>query len=73
MEVSDQLHAPVALLPGKEPLVPIEWGWVGPRKMLCLSKFSYNEQNLWMFNVDMKSSSNISFSVHVFFSYVFCF
>jgi len=23
MEVSDQLHAPAALLPGKEPLVPI--------------------------------------------------
>jgi hypothetical protein len=29
MEVSDQLHAPAALLPGKEPLVPIgqEDGW----------------------------------------------
>jgi hypothetical protein len=29
MEVSGQLHAPVALLPGKEPLVPIgqEAGW----------------------------------------------
>jgi hypothetical protein len=32
MEVSGQLHAPAALPPGKEPLVPI-WigGWVGPR------------------------------------------
>jgi hypothetical protein len=30
MEVSGQLHAPAALPPGKEPLVPIGWGagWV---------------------------------------------
>jgi hypothetical protein len=29
MEMSGQLHAPAALLPGKEPLVPIGWegGW----------------------------------------------
>jgi hypothetical protein len=29
MEISGQLHAPAALFPGKEPLVPIEWeaGW----------------------------------------------
>jgi hypothetical protein len=33
MEVSGQLHAPAALLPGKEPLVPIG-GWVGPRAVL---------------------------------------
>jgi hypothetical protein len=33
--VSGQLHAPAALPPGKEPLVPI-WvgGWVGPRAVL---------------------------------------
>jgi hypothetical protein len=29
MEVSGQLHAPAASLPGKEPSVPIG-GWVGP-------------------------------------------
>jgi len=30
MDVSSQLHSPAALLPGKEPLVPIGWeaGWV---------------------------------------------
>jgi hypothetical protein len=35
MEVSGQLHAPAALPPGKEPLVP-HWigGWVGPRAVL---------------------------------------
>jgi hypothetical protein len=27
MEVSDQLHTPAALPPGKSP----RWGWVGPR------------------------------------------
>jgi hypothetical protein len=29
MEVGDQLHAPAALPPGKDPLVPIGWeaGW----------------------------------------------
>jgi hypothetical protein len=32
MEVSGQLHAPAALPPGKEPLVPI--GWVGPIAIL---------------------------------------
>jgi hypothetical protein len=26
MEKNDQLHAPVALPPGKEPSVPTEWG-----------------------------------------------
>jgi len=26
MEVSGQLHAPAALPPGKEPMVPIGWG-----------------------------------------------
>jgi hypothetical protein len=32
MEVSDQLHAPAALLPGKEPLVLIgHGGWVDSR------------------------------------------
>jgi hypothetical protein len=30
MEVSGQLHAPAALPPGKEPMVPIG-GWVGTR------------------------------------------
>jgi hypothetical protein len=25
MEVSRQLHAPAALLPGKDPALPIEW------------------------------------------------
>jgi hypothetical protein len=35
MEVSGQLHAPAALPPGKEPLVPIMIGvWVGPRAVL---------------------------------------
>jgi hypothetical protein len=30
MEVSGQLHAPAALPPGKEPLVPIGWeAWAG--------------------------------------------
>jgi hypothetical protein len=33
MEVSDQLHAPAALSPGKEPLVRIG-GWMGPRAVL---------------------------------------
>jgi hypothetical protein len=35
MEVSGQLHAPAALPPGKEPLVPIWWeaGWA-PRAVL---------------------------------------
>jgi len=31
MEVSDQLHAPTALPPEKELLVPTGWGLVGPR------------------------------------------
>jgi hypothetical protein len=31
MEVSGQLHAPAALPPGKEPLVPIGWGLGGPQ------------------------------------------
>jgi hypothetical protein len=34
MEVNGQLHDPAALLPGKEPLVPIVVGWVGPRTSL---------------------------------------
>jgi hypothetical protein len=36
MEVSGQLHAPAALPPGKELLIPIGWirGWVGPRAVL---------------------------------------
>jgi hypothetical protein len=35
MEVCGQLHAQAALPPGKEPLVPIEYGdWVGPRAVL---------------------------------------
>jgi hypothetical protein len=35
MEMSGQLHAPVALPPGKEPLVPYGLrGWVGPRAIL---------------------------------------
>jgi hypothetical protein len=33
MEVSGQLHAPAALPPGKEPVVPIA-GWVCPRAVL---------------------------------------
>jgi hypothetical protein len=32
MEVSGQLHAPAALPPAKEPLVPV--GWVSPRAVL---------------------------------------
>jgi len=32
MEVSDQLHAPIALLLGKEPLIPI--GLCGPQRSL---------------------------------------
>jgi hypothetical protein len=31
MEVSDQLHAPAALLPGKEPLVLLDRGLGGPQ------------------------------------------
>jgi hypothetical protein len=31
MEVSGHLHAPVALLPGKEPLYILDRSWVGPR------------------------------------------
>jgi hypothetical protein len=31
MEVSCQLHAPAALPPGKEPLVPIGWEAGGPQ------------------------------------------
>jgi hypothetical protein len=35
MEVSGQLHAPAALLPGKEHLIHILiGGWVGPRTVL---------------------------------------
>jgi hypothetical protein len=35
MEVSGQLHAPAALPPEKEPLVPIKiGGWVGLRAVL---------------------------------------
>jgi hypothetical protein len=35
MEVSGQIHAPAALPPGKEPLVPIGiGGWVGLRTVL---------------------------------------
>jgi hypothetical protein len=36
MELSDQLHTPGALPPGKELLVPIGWigGWVGSRAVL---------------------------------------
>jgi hypothetical protein len=30
MEVSGQHHVPAAFLPGKEPPVPFEWGWVNP-------------------------------------------
>jgi hypothetical protein len=31
MEVSGQLHAPAALLPGKEPLYPLDWRIGGPQ------------------------------------------
>jgi hypothetical protein len=31
VEVSGQLNAPAALHTGKQNLVPIVWGWVGPR------------------------------------------
>jgi hypothetical protein len=34
MEVSGQLHAPAALPPRKEPLVPIDRRLVGPRAVL---------------------------------------
>jgi hypothetical protein len=34
MEVSDQLHAPAALPPGKEPGTHWIGGWVGPRAVL---------------------------------------
>jgi hypothetical protein len=35
MEANDQIHAPAALFPGKEPRVP-HWmgGWVGPRAVV---------------------------------------
>jgi len=38
MEVSGQLHAPAALPPGKEPLVPVEYeaGWPMKYAMLVL-------------------------------------
>jgi hypothetical protein len=31
MELSSQFHAPAALPPGKEPLVPLDRDWVSPR------------------------------------------
>jgi hypothetical protein len=31
LDKSGQLHVPAAIYPAKESLVPIGWGWVGPR------------------------------------------
>jgi hypothetical protein len=36
MEVSDQIHAPATLAPGKEPSVPLESGMGGPQGLSWL-------------------------------------
>jgi hypothetical protein len=48
MEVSGQLHAPVALLPGKDPLVPIgkEAGWTPEQWSIVKSLVPAGNQTL---------------------------
>jgi hypothetical protein len=54
MEVSGQLHAPAALLPGKMPPVPIEWevGWI-PEPVWS----TWSRENSWPYR---ESNSNPS-------------
>jgi len=59
MEVSVQLHAPAALPPGKEPLVPdrSEAGWVPEPYVILITLFQLQKlglDNTW-YRIRMKS------------------
>jgi hypothetical protein len=63
MEMSGQLHAPAALPPGKEPLVPI--GQVGPRAVLGSAiKLTTNSGTIFSFRRKVLGESSLE-STHV--------
>jgi hypothetical protein len=71
MEVSGQLHIPAALHAGKEPLVPVEAGWVPEQFWTLYTKAAANLKisvadgcSKWYVKLDMSKEHNIYLKDH---------